>query len=53
MVDRAQLADLAAAIVERRAPAVPLAEGEASLRLALAARRSADERRELRIADAV
>jgi len=49
----AQLADLAAAIVERRAPAVPLAEGEASLRLALAARRSADERRELRIADAV
>jgi predicted dehydrogenase len=45
----AQLADVVAAIGERRAPAVPLAEGAATLRLALAARRSADERRELRL----
>ncbi len=43
----AQLADVAAAIGERRAPAVPLSEGVASLRLALAARRSADDRREI------
>jgi len=49
----AQLDDLAAAIREGRPPRVPLVEGERSLRLALAARRSADERRELRIADAV
>jgi predicted dehydrogenase len=49
----AQLADLAAAIADRRPPRVPLAEGEASLRLALAARRSADERREIRLTDAV
>jgi predicted dehydrogenase len=48
----AQLADLAAAIRDNRAPKAPLAEGEATLRLALAARRSADERREIRIADA-
>jgi predicted dehydrogenase len=43
----AQLADVAAAIRERRAPRVPLAEGARTLRLALAARRSADERREI------
>lgn len=49
----AQLADLAAAIRDRRPPAVPLSEGEASLRLALAARRSADERREVRLDHAV
>jgi predicted dehydrogenase len=45
----AQLADVAAAIRERRAPAIPLGEGAASLRLALAARRSADEGREVRL----
>jgi predicted dehydrogenase len=44
----AQLADLAAAIRDRRPPLVPLGEGLASLRLALAARRSAEEGRELR-----
>jgi predicted dehydrogenase len=49
----AQLADLAAAIRGRRAPLAPLAEGEASLRLALAARASAEERREVRLSDAV
>lgn len=49
----AQLADLAAAIRERRAPTVPLREGEASLRLALAARRSADARQEVRPGHAV
>jgi predicted dehydrogenase len=49
----AQLADLAAAIREDRAPRVPLAEGEATLALALAARRAADERREIRMADAI
>jgi predicted dehydrogenase len=47
-----QLSDLAAAIGEQRAPLVPLAEGAASLRLALAARRSCDEGREIRINDA-
>lgn len=45
----AQLADVAAAISERRQASVPLAEGARTLRLALAARRSADERRELRL----
>jgi predicted dehydrogenase len=49
----AQLADLAAAIRERRPPRAPLREGAATLRLALAARRSAEERRELRLSDAV
>ncbi|MBW8812278.1 MAG: Gfo/Idh/MocA family oxidoreductase [Caulobacterales bacterium] len=49
----AQLADLAEAIHERRPPRAPLAEGEASLRLALAARRSADDRREIRLTDAI
>jgi predicted dehydrogenase len=44
----AQLADVAAAIIERRTPYIPLSEGAASLRLALAARQSADERREIR-----
>lgn len=48
----AQLADLVAAIREDRCPKAPLVEGERTLRLALAARRSADERREVR-ADAV
>lgn len=47
----AQLADVAAAIREQRPPSVPLREGAASLRLALAARRSADEGRELRISE--
>lgn len=49
----AQLADLARAICDRRPPRVPLVEGERSLGLALAARRSADERREIRLSDAV
>jgi len=48
----AQLADLGAAIRGNRPPAAPLAEGEATLRLALAARRSADEGRELRMSHA-
>jgi predicted dehydrogenase len=47
----AQLADLAGAIEEDRQPYVPLAEGAASLRLALAACQSADERREIRLSD--
>jgi predicted dehydrogenase len=45
----AQLADLAAAIREGREPLVPLREGVGALRLALAARRSADQRRELEL----
>jgi predicted dehydrogenase len=49
----AQLADLAAAISEGRPPLAPLREGEASLRLALAARQAADERREIRLSDAI
>lgn len=49
----AQLADLAAAIRTGSPLKAPLAEGEATLRLALAARRSADERREIRISDEV
>ncbi|MGL5838551.1 MAG: Gfo/Idh/MocA family protein [Sphingorhabdus sp.] len=48
----AQLADLADAICDNRPPLVPLAEGAATLRLALAARQSADERREIRLGDA-
>jgi predicted dehydrogenase len=48
----AQLADVAAAIREGRQPQIPLREGAATLRLALAARRSADARRELRLDDA-
>lgn len=43
----AQLADVAAAIIDRRPPRIPLSEGAATLRLALAARRSAEEGREL------
>ena len=46
---KAQLADLAGAISGSRQALVPLREGAATLRLALAARRSADERRELRL----
>lgn len=43
----AQLADVAAAIREGRPPRVPLSEGADSLRIALAARQSADEQREI------
>jgi predicted dehydrogenase len=46
----AQLADVADAIEQRRLPYIPLREGAATLRLALAAVRSASERREIRIA---
>ncbi|MGH6634283.1 MAG: Gfo/Idh/MocA family protein, partial [Sphingopyxis sp.] len=45
----AQLADVHRAITAGGAPAIPLSEGAASLRLALAARQSADERREIRL----
>ena len=48
-----QLADLAGAIRERRPPHIPLREGAATLRLALAARRSAEEKRELRLSDGI
>lgn len=47
----AQLADLAAAIHDGRPPLVSIREGAATLSLALAARRSADERREIRLTD--
>lgn len=47
-VFQAQLADVADAIRNARPPAVPLADGARTLRLALAARRSADDRREVR-----
>jgi len=43
----AQLADVADAIAARRAPRVPLREGAHSLAIVLAARRSADEGREV------
>jgi predicted dehydrogenase len=43
----AQLADVAAAIRERRPPTVPLSEGASTLRIVLAARQSAQEGREL------
>jgi predicted dehydrogenase len=43
----AELLDLAAAIREDRPARTPILEGAKSLRLALAARRSADERREI------
>ena len=49
----AQLADVEEAIRNGRAPRVPLREGPATLRLALAARQSADERREIRLSDGV
>lgn len=45
----AQLADLADAIALRRSPRAPLREGAATLRLALAARSSAEQGRELRL----
>lgn len=43
----AQLRDVAEAVRDKRPPRVPLADGEASLRIALMAQRSAEERREL------
>ena len=43
----AQLADVAAAIRDRRAPTVPLSEGASTLRIVLAARQSAAEGREI------
>jgi predicted dehydrogenase len=46
----AQLDDVADAIQGERKPCIPLREGAATLRLALAAVQSAEERRELRIA---
>jgi len=49
----AQLADVAAAIRDKRPPRIPLAEGAATLKLALAARRAAEERREIRLEDAL
>ena len=42
-----QLADVAEAIAERRSPRVPLQDGYDTLRIVLAARRSAAERREV------
>lgn len=45
----AQLADLVAAIRDGHSPRVPLSDGAATLRLALAARRSAQEGRELEL----
>lgn len=45
----AQLADVHRAIATGSAPYIALAEGAASLKLALAARQSADERREIRL----
>lgn len=43
----AQLADLATAIRDKRSPHVPLEDGARTLRIVLAARRSADEGREV------
>lgn len=45
----AQLEDVAEAIREKRPPMVPLSDGAASLRVVLAARQSAEERREIRL----
>jgi predicted dehydrogenase len=45
----AQLADVAAAIRERRSPRVPLEDGEQTLRIVLAAAESASEGREVRL----
>ncbi|CAM3211979.1 Oxidoreductase [Sphingomonas antarctica] len=42
-----QMEDVAAAIRRKRTPLIPLREGVTTLRLALAARQSADERREI------
>ncbi len=47
----AQLADLAGAIRDGRPPLVSMREGATTLRLALAAREAADERREFRLTD--
>ena len=47
----AQLRDLAEAIEQGREPYVPLRQGAATLRLALAAVQSGREHRELRLAD--
>jgi predicted dehydrogenase len=49
----AQLMDVAEAIRERRQPHIPLREGARSLRVALAARQSAEERREVRLVAAL
>lgn len=43
----AQLADIVGAIRERRQPRVPLSEGRDTLRIVLAARQSAEQRREV------
>jgi predicted dehydrogenase len=43
----AQLADVVAAVRDKRPPRVPLSDGLDSLRIALAARQSANERREI------
>lgn len=43
----AQIADLRDAIANRRPPRVPLSDGLATLKMVLAARRSADDRREV------
>lgn len=45
----AQLQDLAAAVRDKRPPRVPLSDGEDSLKIVLAARRSADEGKEVRL----
>jgi predicted dehydrogenase len=45
----AQLADVIAAIVDKRAPRVPLAEGAATLRIVLAAQHAAQSNREIRL----
>ncbi len=42
-----QLEDVASAITDRRPPSVPLSDGADALRIVLAARQSADERREV------
>jgi predicted dehydrogenase len=47
----AQLADVCDAILEKRAPYIPLHEGAKTLRVALAAVQSAREGREIRLAD--
>ncbi len=47
----AQLADVHRAIMAGDQPSVPLAEGVSALKLALAARRSAAERREIRLVE--
>ena len=44
-----RLVDIAAAIRDKRAPRVPLDDGASTLAIVLAARRSADERREIRL----